>query len=110
MTATVKQATVARTDAWIATPLGAIQRDIARGGLTGAIVGLVGGGIGGRIVMRLAALLVPESAGSLTENGNPIGEITLGGTLGIGLFGLIAGVLAATFWVMVSPWLGVGLR
>jgi len=110
MTTTLERATGAVSEPWIATPVGAIQRDIARGGLAGAIVGLVGGGIGGLIVMSLAAVLVPESAGAWTENGNPIGQITLAGTLGIALFGLIAGVMAATLWVMVSPWLGEGLR
>ena len=44
---------------------GPIFRDIARGGITGLIVGLVGVGIGGRIVMRLAALLVPELVGDV---------------------------------------------
>jgi hypothetical protein len=90
---------------------GSILRDIARGGITGLIVGLVAAGIGGRIVMRLAALLVPESAGAFTENGNRIGEITLGGSLGLVLFGLIAGAAVATIWVVISPWIpGVGMR
>jgi len=90
---------------------GAILRDIARGGITGLIVGLVGAGIGGRIVMRLAALIVPESAGSFTENGFPIGAITLGGSLGLVLFGLFLGAGVATIWVVVSPWIpGAGIR
>ena len=111
MTITSTPSVNVATDHATATPLGGILRDIARGGFTSIIVGLVGGGIGGRIVMRLAALLVPESAGAFTENGNRIGEITLGGSLGLALFGLIAGVIAATIWVVVSPWIpGVGLR
>lgn len=95
----------------IQSPLGSIIRDIARGGFTGIIVGLVGAGLGGRIVMRLAALLVPASNGALTENGNRIGDITLGGSVGLALFGLAAGVVAAMIWVVVSPWIpGAGLR
>ena len=66
---------------------GDIFRDIARGGITGLIVGLVGVGIGGRIVMRLAALLVPELVGEFTENGFRIGDITPGGSLGLVVFG-----------------------
>jgi hypothetical protein len=90
---------------------GGIFRDIARGGVTGLIVGLVGIGIGGRIVMRLAALLVPGSEGAFTENGNRIGSITLGGSLGLVILGLFLGAMVATIWVVISPWIpGVGLR
>lgn len=88
-----------------------VLRDIARGGLTGAIVGLVFGGIGGRLVMRLATLLVPDAAGGFTENGNRIGDITLGGSIGVVLAGGIVGLLASTMWVVIAPWLpwrGVG--
>jgi hypothetical protein len=106
-TPTVDEAAKLATDAAI----GDILRDIARGGITGLIVGLVGAGIGGRIVMRLAALLIPESAGAFTENGNRIGEITLVGSLGLMLLGLFAGATVATIWVVISPWIpGAGLR
>jgi hypothetical protein len=88
-----------------------ILRTIARGGFAGVVVGLIVGGIGGRIVMRLAALAVPGSAGAVTENGNRIGDITLAGTLGLSVLGLFAGLVAATIWVAVSPWIpGLGLR
>lgn len=91
--------------------VGEIPRDIARGGMAGAIVGIVVAGVGGRIVMRLAALVVPGATGALTENGNRIGDITLSGSLGLLLFaGLFFGVSAGTVWVVVSPWIpGVGL-
>ena len=90
---------------------GPIFRDIARGGITGLIVGLVGVGIGGRIVMRLAALLVPELVGEFTENGFRIGDITPGGSLGLVVFGMFAGAGVATIWVTVSPWIpGTGIR
>ena len=79
--------------------------------MAGAIVGIVVAGVGGRIVMRLAALVVPGATGALTENGNRIGDITLSGSLGLLLFaGLFFGVSAGTVWVVVSPWIpGVGL-
>jgi hypothetical protein len=86
-------------------------RDIARGGLAGLLTGILVAGIGGRIVMRAAALLVPESAGQFTENGNRIGEITLGGSFALVLFGgLFFGLAGATIWVVVSPWIPGGAR
>jgi hypothetical protein len=70
--------------------------------ITGALVA----GVGGRIVMRAAALLVPESAGQLTDNGNRIGEITVAGTFALVLVGaLFFGLLGATVWVVVAPWI-----
>lgn len=83
-----------------------VLRDIARGGLAGLVVGVLLAGVGGRLVMRLAALLVPGSVGSVTENGNAIGAITLGGSLGLIVFvGLLFGALAGSLWVVISPWL-----
>ena len=92
---------------------GEILRDIARGGLAGLAVGVVVGGFGGRIAMRLIALLIPEATGSSTENGNRIGDITLGGSLGLIMFaGLFVGIIVGTIWVVVSPWFprNLGLR
>jgi len=94
-------------------PLGEILRDIARAGIAGLAVGVVVGGLGGRAAMRLIALLIPDSAGAFTENGNRIGDITLGGTFALVLFGgLFAGIFLATIWVIISPWLprSLGLR
>src|SRR4029079_16803341 len=39
--------------------LGETLREITRGGLAGLIVGVLLAGVGGRLVMRLAALMVP---------------------------------------------------
>jgi hypothetical protein len=91
---------------------GEIARDIARGGLAGLVAGVIVGGLGGRVAMRLAALAVPDSAGRFTENGNEIGAITLGGSLGLFLFGgLFAGAAAGVVWVTVSPWIPeLGIR
>ncbi len=83
-----------------------VLRDITRGGLAGLIVGVLLAGVGGRLVMRLAALLVPGSVGSFTENGNVIGAITFGGSMGLIVFvGLLFGALAGSLWVVISPWL-----
>ena len=84
---------------------GEVLRDISRGGIAGLVAGIVVGGLGGRLVMRIAALLHPEAVGALTENGNRIGDITPGGTLGLVLFGLIACAMAGAVWVVVSPWI-----
>jgi hypothetical protein len=88
-----------------------IVREIAIGGLSGLIGGLLIVGVGGRLFMRIAALLDPTSVGSLTSNGNRIGDITAGGTVGFVVFGgLVFGAYAAVLWVVVSPWIpGRGL-
>ena len=88
------------------TGLSRVLREIAVGGLAGLLVGVLLGGIGGRVVMRTAALLVPDSVGRFTENGNRIGTITLEGSLLLLVFvGLLAGTFAASIWVIVRPWL-----
>jgi hypothetical protein len=86
--------------------LAEILRGILVAALAAAIVGAVVGGLGGRIVMRLAALIDPTSAGFRTDNGNVIGDITLDGTLALVMFGgLLLGLLASVLWVIVAPWL-----
>jgi len=84
---------------------GEVLRDISRGGMSGVVAGIVVGGLGGRLVMRVAAILHPDAVGALTENGNRIGDITLGGTLSLVLFGLISCAMAGAVWVIVSPWI-----
>lgn len=86
-------------------PAGEVLRDIARGGISGAIVGIVVGGLGARVVMRVVAILHPDAVGALTENGNRIGDITMGGTFTLVLLGLILCALAGVLWVIVSPWI-----
>jgi hypothetical protein len=86
-------------------PTGEVLRDIARGGIAGAIVGIAVAGIGGRLLMRLAAVLHADAVGAFTENGNRIGDITVGGTLFLIVFGLIFGLIAGAVWVVVSPWI-----
>jgi hypothetical protein len=93
-------------DAAVGTPSLEILREIVRGGLAGLLVGVLLGGVGGRIVMRAAALLVPEAAGLPTENGNAIGAITLTGSLALIVFiGLFVGVIAGSLWVVIAPWM-----
>lgn len=95
--------TAETVDAW---PLGEVFRDIARGGLAGLVAGILIAGLGGRLVMRLAALIVPSAAGAQTDNGNRIGEITASGSLNLIIFvGLLAAIVFASVWVAIAPWL-----
>lgn len=71
-----------------------------------AIAGALVGGVGSRLVMRVAALAAPEVRGTLTENGNVIGEITLAGTIGLILFaGVGSAVFGAGGFTVARPWL-----
>lgn len=91
------------------TQAAAIVREIARGGLAALIVGFGVLGVGARLVMRIHALIVPSAVGSVTENGNRIGEITVGGTVGLLLIaGLFGAILLGVLWVVLSPWLPGG--
>ena len=83
-----------------------VPRDIAIGGIASVISGLVVLGFGGRLVMFFSRLLHPEAIGRLTENGNEIGVFTVEGTVGLLLFGGVAGgLIAAPVWVVVRPWI-----
>jgi hypothetical protein len=97
-----------RAAAW---PAGEILRDVARGGLAGAIVGVLVAGLGGRLVMRAATILHENTVGATTEAGEVIGNISLNGTLALITFGgLGMGLVAGTIWVIVRPWMpGRGL-
>lgn len=90
--------------------IGVTLRDIARGGIAGVIAGAVVAGVGGRVVMRLAAVAVPDSRGGFTENGFVIGSITPA-SLGLIVFGTFTGLLVGAFWVAVATWIpGTGVR
>ena len=64
---------------------------------------------GGRLVMRLLAITSADVEGSLTEAGETVGEITIGGTLAFIIFtGLAAGLLSAVLYALVRPLLPPG--
>ena len=106
MAVETRAATVAEAQLRELVPTNEILREITRGGVAGLIAGILVAGIGGRLVMRLAALLVPESLGASTENGNRIGDITAGGTFTLILFiGLFVGLAGGSLWVSMRPWL-----
>lgn len=83
-----------------------ILRDVSVGGIASLVSGIVILGFGGRLVMFFSRILHPEAIGRLTENGNEIGVFTVDGTLGLLIFGGIAGGLAAApVWVGMKPWI-----
>ena len=72
--------------------------------VAGVAAGVLAAGAGGRLVMRLLAATSPDAHGSLTEAGEKIGEITVGGTLGFIFFtGVPAGFLSGALYALVAP-------
>ncbi|HUQ17633.1 MAG TPA: hypothetical protein VM070_07590, partial [Candidatus Saccharimonadales bacterium] len=57
-----------------------VIRDVGVGALAGLAAGIVVGGLGGRIAMRISGAMTDPGLASFarTENGNAIGEVTLG--------------------------------
>lgn len=85
----------------------ALIRRVFALGFAGIIVGTVVGGLGGRIVMRISAIAAGDALqGIRTEAGNRVGEITLGGTIALIIFGgALSGAAAAIVVVAARPWL-----
>lgn len=83
-----------------------ILRDVSVGGIASLIAGIVVLGLGGRLVMFISRLLHPDAIGRFTENGNEVGVFTVEGTVGLLLFGGVAGgLIAAPVWVVMKPWI-----
>lgn len=75
------------------------------GALAGAAAGTLAG-LGSRIVMRISGLAAgPEAIGQLTQSGNVVGDVTLGGTLAILILGGMGGALGGGIYVALRPWL-----
>lgn len=78
-----------------------------------ALAGLgagIAGALGSRVAMRVSALATEGNCSALvTENGNRCGEITLGGTAGLIVFGgLFFGLFGGLFYAAARPWLAGG--
>jgi hypothetical protein len=84
-----------------------LARHLTLAGLAGVLTGILVGGVGGRLFMRLADAAAPALAqGRRTEAGFTVGEVTVGGSLGLVIFiGLFTGVVGAVLFVVFSPWL-----
>jgi hypothetical protein len=84
-----------------------LVREVAAGSLSGIVVGIIVGGLGSRLVMRLAAIAGGSGVqGITTSNGNRVGDITLGGTIGLIVFGgVFAGLFGGILYASLRPWL-----
>ncbi len=76
--------------------------------LAGALVaGFIVGGIGTRVFMLAARLLAPERRGVITEAGARVGEVTVGGSVFLIVFGgLFASIAIGWTLAVCRPWLG----
>jgi hypothetical protein len=74
---------------------------------SGVIAGLLVGGLGGRLFMRIMAATSDDRVhGTLTDADEPIGRVTIGGTVGLILFGgLFGGFLMMLLYRVLRPWL-----
>lgn len=89
----------------IAWPL-SLARRMTAGMLAGAIAGVVAGGLGGRVAMRVTGLMATDAEqGTLTEAEKHVGEITLGGTIELVIFGgLLVGLIGGLLYAATSRW------
>lgn len=77
--------------------------------VTGLGAGLLVAGAGGRLIMRLLAATSPDAQGKITEADEVVGEISLGGTIGLIIFGgLFAGALTAVLYLLIRRLLPSG--
>jgi hypothetical protein len=92
-----------------APPFARLARQFAVMFAAGTAAGVLAAGAGGRLVMRLLAVTSPDAHGRITEADATIGDITVGGTISVLLFGgVIAGVLSALLYVLVGSLLPRG--
>ena len=87
--------------------LRALGRHLGSAAISGVIVGVLVAGLAGRIAMRVAGFASrPELIGTLTSNGNRVGDITFEGTLALALFsGVAAGIGGGVLYASAEPWL-----
>jgi len=75
--------------------------------LAGLIAGVLVGGLLGRVAMRVSGFTAgPSMVGARTENGNLVGDITVGGTFALVVFvGIASGLLGGILYALLEPWL-----
>jgi hypothetical protein len=93
----------------------AVRRELRTVGIVasvGILTGVVVGGVGSRLAMRaIAATSDPRLDGVLTSDREPIGDITLDGTIGLVLFvGVFGGVLLGVGYLLLRSFLPDDLR
>lgn len=78
---------------------------VASGVLAGFISGLIAGGVGSRLAMRVLSLTSPDAQGAMTEAGEVVGEISLGGTIFLLAAGAVLGMAGGLAYVALRRWL-----
>ncbi|MGH2774843.1 MAG: hypothetical protein ACRDJT_05335 [Actinomycetota bacterium] len=78
---------------------------IASGNVAGFMAGLIVGGVGSRLAMRILSLTSPDAQGAVTEAGEIVGDISLGGTLFLLAAGALLGVGGGLAYVASRRWL-----
>lgn len=96
-----------RTTDW-PTAITSAARTLAAITAAGALLGLLVGGVGGRVAMLALARMNPRATGVTSDDGFPIGQFTLAGSLNLLLAGVMLGVLGAALYaalrsLMVGP-------
>lgn len=85
---------------------GQIARTAAIAAGAGFIAGFITLGGGGRIIMRIAAILsADELQGTITENEERVGEITLSGTFGLMMTGGMVGIALGLGFMLIRSYL-----
>ena len=82
-------------------------RGIAIATVGGVVAGPLVLGLGGRLAMRLTAATSDDRVqGTLTEAEETVGEITLGGTIGLVIFvGVFGGLMGGFLYMLIRRWL-----
>jgi hypothetical protein len=84
----------------------AFVRALTVGVFVGALVGALIGGVGGRVAMRVLAVTSDDDfRGALTDDEEVVGEITMGGTVGLIIFIAILGVALDLLYLVLRRWL-----
>ncbi len=83
-----------------------VLRRFAATVLAGGVTGFLAGGVVGRLAMLVLRLTTGDAVhGVVSDDGFVIGQVTLGGTIGLLALGTAFGVIGALVHRLVVPWL-----
>jgi MFS family permease len=79
---------------------------VAVAALAGAVAGIIAGGLCGRLAMRVTAIMATSAEqGTLTEAEERVGEISVGGTIALIVFGgMLAGIIGGFVYAACEHW------